>query len=64
MVKFISQEVFDFIAKADKNLLIQMKERLEKNLNSDIDFDSSQLIAYQKELELIDSRLTDTKSGF
>jgi hypothetical protein len=64
MVKSISQEVFDFVTKADKKLLIQMKERLEKNLNSNIEFDSSQLIAYKKELELIDSRLTDTKSGF
>jgi hypothetical protein len=57
MVKFIPQEVYDFIVKANKETLTRMQGELKKEIDQGILTEPR----YQKELDLINSRLTPTK---
>lgn len=57
MVKFIPQDVYDFIVKADKDTLVRMQGELKKEIDQGILTEPR----YQKELELIEHRLKPTK---
>ena len=53
MIKFISEDVYNYICNADKASLLQMQKTLSSEISQGILTEPK----YQKELDLINSRL-------